>query len=270
MEFRHWLVVQESLALKGSYKGNIFQRLVAARYTLSPSVDWKAMPAFKELANKIARQDQFISSKYRASPTQDDPYRSMKQMTGDIRSQQSAGVKKPLVKIFAEPPQMFGQKKAGHPVFSQEEIVQQRFVHDVISHYFGQHPFSARGEMAAYNRHLKTLCNVDQVKMGECLAAKAMFSEIVGQTSCYYVYGDYTDQKAIILEDFDHYHVGFLSPQSNLNKYFAVSGKTMAMRPDFSWEMFSSEEGELAGELLRQNKFPSKYPLEPIAPQEFG
>lgn len=228
---------------------------------LAPSADWNAIPAFEDLARKIQRQSEFLSSKYQMQPTSDDPYSSMRQMTQDIRSQQAAG-KKPAVKTFSEPPQMLGKKQAGHPVFSDEENVTQRYVHDVIAHYFGQHPFSARGEYGAYNRHLKTLCNTAQ--------AKDMFTEVVAQTSCYYVYGQYVDQKAVILEDFDHYHVGQLAPQSPLNRYFAVAGKQMILRPDFDWRAFSSSEPELAAELVKQNNYPSKARLEPIAPQEFG
>lgn len=269
MRFKEWLDLQETLALKGSYKGGIFQRLVAAKYMLAPVAEWEAIPAFEELARKIQRQSDFLASKYQMEPTDDDPYASMKQMTQGIRAQQTAG-KKPVVKVYAEPPQMLGKKKAGHPVFSNEEIVTQRYVHDVIAHYFGQHPFSARGEYSAYNRHLKTLCNSDQVRSGKCLAAKAMFTEVVAQTSCYYVYGQYVDQKAIILHDFDHYLVGQLAPESPLNRYFVVESKQLMLRPNFNWEEFAANESELATELLRQNDFPSKARLEPIAPQEFG
>jgi hypothetical protein len=252
MDFSKWLQLSEAMALKGSYKGSFFQRLVAAKYVLAPSTDPEAKMAFEDLLQKIQRQEKMLKSKYEFVPTLDDPYTSMKHMTQDIEKQREMGVAKPKVQVFAEPPAMGGQEKQGHPVFTNTQNVMQRGVHDVITHYFGQHPFSARGEYAAYNRHLKTLCNRDQVKGGECLAAKAMFTEVVGQISYYYVYGEYTDQKAVILHDFDHAHVGLLAPSSPLNKYFAVSGKVMMPAEGFSYAVFRNEQPELAHEMANQ------------------
>lgn len=192
-------------------------------------------------------------------PTQDDPYHSMKAMTKDINKQRSMGVRKPIVSVYAEPPQINPDQQA---TFSNDDNVKQRGVHDVIAHYYGQHPFSARGEYGAYNRHLKTLCNVDQVKEGKCLAAKAMFTEVVAQTSYFYIYGTYVAQKIIILDDFDHARVGLLSSNSPLNQFFIVSNKEMSLRPDFSWDNFAVNFGDLAMELVRQEQ--SNRKLSPI------
>jgi hypothetical protein len=51
--FKEWLY-HETLALAGSYKGPVFQRLVAASYKLAPASDPAALPAFQELARKMA------------------------------------------------------------------------------------------------------------------------------------------------------------------------------------------------------------------------
>jgi hypothetical protein len=253
MQFSKWLQLDEGLALKGSYKGGFFQRLVAAKYVMAPSNDESARPAFEDLVKKIERQSNFLKSKFDFEPTQDDPYHSMKAMTKDIERQKAQG-QKPRIPVYAEPPAMDGNSVAGegHPFLTNKQNVTQRGVHDIIAHYFGQHPFSARGEYAAYNRHLKTLCNVQQAKSGECLAAKAMFTEVVAQTSYYYVYGGYAKQKAVILHDFDHYHVGLLAPNSPLNKYFVVEGKLMVPASDFSYAEFKVEQSELCEEMARQ------------------
>lgn len=253
MNFAEWLQLNEMpMALKGSYKGSFFQRLVAAKYVLAPTYDPAAKQAFVDLADKIQRQEDFLKSKFQFFHTQDDPYHSMKDMTQDIERQKAQGVWKPRIPVYADPPAMDGKDKQGHPVFTNDQNVSQRGVHDIISHYFGQHPFSARGEYAAYNRHLKTLCNRDQAKAGDCPAAKAIFTEVVGQTSYYYVYGGFTDQKAVILDDFDHYNVGLLAPTSPLAKYFSVGGKVMRPAEDFSYAEFRSEHPELAEEMQRQ------------------
>lgn len=253
-DFKKWLHLNETLSLKGSYKGSLFQRLVAAKYQLAPTKDPQALNAFLELVRKIKRQEQFLSSKFKFNPTQSDPYGSMKAMSQDIENQKKQGVKKPVIPVYSDPPAMDGENNGGHPVFSNDDNVTQRGVHDIIAHYFGQHPFSARGEYAAYNRHLKTLCNIDQAKLGNCLAAKAMFTEVVAQTSCYYVYGHFVDQKAIILNDFDHYNIGMLAANSPLNKYFIVLNKTMLPSHNFSYYQFKNENPELAEELSKQIK----------------
>jgi len=262
MKFSEWLNLDETLALKGDFKGSLFQRLVAAKYKLAPTQQPEAVPAFQELGRKISRQQEFLSSKFQMNPSQADPYHSMKAMTQDINKQKSMGVRKPVIPVYAEPPAMDGDQQAGHPVFSNDDNVKQRGVHDVIAHYYGQHPFSARGEYGAYNRHLKTLCNVNQVKAGECLAAKAMFTEVVAQTSYFYIYGTYADQKAVILDDFDHAHVGLLSSNSPLNQFFVVQNKEMSLRPDFSWDNFAVNFDDVAMELVRQEQSNKK--LSPI------
>lgn len=262
MNFKKWLA--EAMAHKGSFRGSIFQRLVAAQYKLAPSADPSAQPAFDDLKNKLARQSEFLGSKYKFRPTQDDPYPSMKVMTQDIERQRASGIKKPEIPVYAEPP---GEGQ-GHPAWDNPTNVTGRGVHDVIAHYFGQHPFSARGEYAAYNRHLKTLCNPEQVKAGKCLAAQAMFTEVVGQISYYYVYGDYTEQKMVILNDFDHSRVGALNPGSPLNNFFELRGKELLPRSDFQWDMFAQAMPQLAAELKEQEKSKSIAPLQPIEPQQ--
>lgn len=263
LKFKNWL--NETLALKGNYKGNIFQRLVAGMYVLSPMQSEDAFPAFEDLKRKIARQSQFLSSKFQMNPTSDDPYPSMTAMTKDIERQRSQGIKKPVIPVYAEPPSLGGNTK-GHPMLSNDDNVMQRGVHDIIAHYYGQHKFSARGEYGAYNRHLKTLCNVDQAKAGRCLAAQAMFTEVVAQTSYYYVYGGYAPQKAVLLPDFDYVNVGALNPNSQLNRYFAVQNKEIMKRPDFNWQAFSQQYSELAEELGNQGK--KNQNLQPITPEE--
>lgn len=124
------------MALKGNYKGNLFQRLVAAKYQLAPSLDHRAIPAFEDLKKKIGRQGEFLGSKFQMKPTQNDPYHSMKAMTVDVDRQRQAGIKKPVIPVYAEPPAMMGQEKGGHPLFTNDDNVTQRGVHDIIAHLY--------------------------------------------------------------------------------------------------------------------------------------
>jgi hypothetical protein len=68
----------------------------------------------------------------------------------------------------------------------------------------------------------------------------------------YYVYGQYAPQKAVILSDFDHYHVGLLARSSRLNGFFVVQNKDLVCRPDFDAEVFAREFPALSQELARQ------------------
>jgi hypothetical protein len=252
LDFKKWLF-HETLALAGNYKGGVFQRLVAASYKLAPVSDPGALPAFQELARKMGRQNDFLQHDYRFIPSPGDNYASLKQLRRSIDAQRATGKRRADMFVYAEPPGPEGDaSQTGHPVFTNDQNVMIRGVHDAMAHLGGNHPFSARGEYGAYNRHLKTLCNVQDAKGGRCLAAAALFTEIVGQTSYFYVYRQYAPQKAVILFEFDHYHVGLLSPSSRLNGFFWVQGKDLVCRPDFDPEDFAREFPALSQELSRQ------------------
>ena len=227
------------MALKGDYKGGWFQRLVAAKYMLSPKFEQGAVEAYQDLIQKFNRQFKFLQSKYGMEPTQDDPYTSMRHMSKEIEKQKAAGVKKPSVRVYDDEP--------NHPLMDREFNTKLRWVHDIISHYYGKHPFSARGEYAAYNRHTKTLGPGTP-------AVAALFTEVVGQTSCFYVYGDYVDQKVTILEDFDHIRVGLLAPGSRLNAFFTYSNKDIVLVDGFDLSEFKLQHPELFKELQRQEQ----------------
>lgn len=236
MLFKNWL---ESLALKGDYKQSVFQQLVAGLYELSPIVDEKAIPAFKYLEEKIKSQYSMLQSRFVFNSTKDDPYKSVKDLSNQINIQKEKGIKKPEVRVFNG-----GQD---HPIFSNDVNVMLRGVHDLIAHLAGMHPFSARGEYGAYNRHLKTLGN--KINGNGQLAASALFTEIVGQTSYYYVYKKYPVQKAIILKDFDFYNVGALNKNSGLNEFFVLENKELI---PINLENFKNKYGFLHEELMRQ------------------
>lgn len=253
MNFKEWMIKTETLSLAGSYKGGIFQRLVAATYKIGPVFDPSARPAFEELAQKLSRQNDFLRHNYNFIPSSGDHYANFKQLRQAIDSQRQAGKKRADMYVYAAPPGPQDQPdETGHPVYSNDQNVMIRGVHDAIAHLGGNHPFSARGEYGAYNRHLKTLCNVQDGKAGKCMSAAALFTEIIGQISYYYIYNQYAPQKVFIMKDFDHFNVGALSPNSRLNQYFVLVKKDLVTRPDFSMEAFSQEFPELASELNNQ------------------
>ena len=116
--FKDWLL-DETLALAGSYKGGIFQRLVAASYKLAPVSDPAALPAFQELARKMARQNDFLRHDYHFVPSSGDHYASLKQLRRSIDAQRQAGKRRADMYVYAEPPGPEGDaSQQGHPVFN--------------------------------------------------------------------------------------------------------------------------------------------------------
>jgi len=238
LNFKEWFY-SEGHALRGSYKGNLFQRLVAAAYKIAPAAEPEAEPLYRSLAKKIARQQQFLRHDYNFIPDSGDHYKSLKQLRKSVDAQRAGGNRRADMYVYAEPPGPEGEPaQQGHPLLSNDQNVMFRGVHDAIAHLAGNHPFSARGEYGAYLRHLKTLCDTPGLSAGRCPEAAILFTEIVGQTSFYYVYGNFPPQKAVILRDFDHWRVGRLAPDSPLNNFFEVVGKDFVPKPGFSQEAF--------------------------------
>lgn len=237
--FRKWLKMDEKLSLKGDYKGTLFQRLVAAAYQIAPEKDASTIPLYRDLWNKIQRQNSFLQHDFEFVPDSGDHYRSLKQLKKSIQQQRDTGTRRAKMFVYSREPGPEGSpEQQGHPTLTNDENVVLRGVHDAIAHLAGNHPFSARGEYGAYNRHLKTMCNIDQAKDGKCQAAKVLFTEIVGQTSYYYIYGGFPPQKAVVLTDFDHYNIGILAKGSHLNEFFQLRNKELIQRENAEWESF--------------------------------
>lgn len=267
-DFKSWLATNEALALKGNYKGGIFQRLVAAAYEIAPISDPAAVPIYQRLAEKIARQQHMLRHDYEFVPDSGDHYRSMIHLKKSMDAQRADGTRRAKMYVYAEPPGQ-GSDAPGHPALSNDQNVMFRGVHDAIAHLAGSHPFSARGEYGAYSRHLKTLCDTESAKAGRCEFAKVLFTEIVGQTSYYYVYGGYTVQKAVILHDFDHYRVGLLAPNSPLNQFFEVIGKEMVQKTYFDPNALA--QLPIGKEFLRQEQLKQDtVPLRSAEPNQQG
>jgi len=85
-----------------------------------------------------------------------------------------------------------------HPIFTHEQNLEFRAVHDYIVHIGRDVDFSMRGEIAAYNSHAR-LAPPDTMP--------ALFTEIVGQAAPSALYGVFDEQKIALLP-FDYYNVG--------------------------------------------------------------
>jgi len=262
MNFKLFL---EKMSISGSPDGTIYQRLVSASYMIMPKVTEEGKKASEELAEKIQNQYNQLSKKYdfvRSDDTVNADYQDTEDIAQDINRQRQQGVVSPKVKVF--------DQEHNHPVLSPDSNYKLRAVHDMIAHYpkikagpkqnFGYSFKTSRGEYCAYNRHLKTIC-----PDASCLAGKILFTEIIAQTSCYFIYGGFVDQKAVILHDFDHANIGRLSESSGLNRFFIFDQnyKKLIKRNNFNESEFENYDRNLYNELKRQGKV-SKIALEYI------
>ena len=73
-----------------------------------------------------------------------------------------------------------------------------------MTHCQGGTSFDLQGEIASYNRHMKTV---------PPSAAGALFTEVVGQAAFFLDRGYFPPQKIAILPGFDFFNVGEVDPE---------------------------------------------------------
>ncbi len=201
-----------------------YRKLVAEAYKDAPSKDstavkhWTSLnrsnqTLFKRLLSKTeiilvseeASKDgttmNLGGNQYKIQKVDGEPYSSQAEMSQDWKQNKQ-------VKISID--------YSDHPIFSVEENVIFRCVHDFIVHILGNHPFGDKGEIASYNLHAK-LAPPD--------ALPALFTEIVGQ-ACYAVeYGSFPEQKIAVLDGFDYREVGKVTGYDVQNKALVPGDK---------------------------------------------
>jgi hypothetical protein len=107
-----------------------------------------------------------------------------------------------------------------HPIFSLEDNVVLRTIHDFIVHILGNHGFGGKGEIAAYNLH---------VKLAPSDAVPALFTEVVGQASFAISRGGFPEQKICILRGFDFFNLGAIDDDNYVikDKLLIKKGETI-------------------------------------------
>lgn len=171
----------EKMALK-SYGD--FCELVADKYDELPDYDPEAVASYKALIQHVEKMYQRMLSKVDVKFVEGQPYNSQKEMAEDVKE---TGV----LKISTD----FNE----HDVFSPEQNLKFRAVHDYIVHILANVDFSDKGEVAAFNAHAKLLPSK---------AIPAAFTEIVGQACYANARGSFPKQKIAIMKDFDYRNLG--------------------------------------------------------------
>ena len=175
-----------------------FVPLVAQAYAARPLYQPDVVYSWQALITHIDKMYRQLLSQVTVIPTADDPYPGYEEMMTDIRQHGR-------MKVYTG--------ASEHPVWTPEENVRFRAVHDYIVHRAGEHNFTLRGELGAYNRH---------VKIAPPEARIALFTEIVGQTCSYWHNNEqFGEQKVAKLYGFDYVRVGdvdMVEYQKNFNR----------------------------------------------------
>ncbi|MDP3772739.1 MAG: hypothetical protein Q8Q85_00570 [Gemmatimonadales bacterium] len=170
-----------------------FVPVVARAYLARPVYEASAAPSWHALADHIDRMYQQLATRVRVELTPNDPYPDAATMQRDI-------ARHGRMKVW--------QGGSDHPIWTPDQNWRFRAVHDYTVHLGGDHDFSLRGEIGAYNRH---------VKMAPVAARLALFVEVVGQTSCFFFTGgNFCAQKVCQVYGFDFVNVGEVDARAYL------------------------------------------------------
>lgn len=220
-----------------------YVKIVAKAYNEAPDYDasavhhWDSLNAsnhtlFKRLLNKVnivfttvdkskIGSIDIMGKTYPIEFLNGEPYSTQSQMKDDV-------INNNTIKISID--------YSDHTIFSLQDNVIFRTVHDYIVHILGNKQFGARGEIASYNLHAK-LVPKD--------AVPAIFTEVVGQASVAVTSGSFpSKQKIAVLKGFDYYNVG------NVDDY-EINNK----------ELVKKDEEKIFEEIMDED-YPSSFDME--------
>lgn len=183
-----------------------YARLVADAYEAAPDYDEAVLPSYRALIDHAVNKlyPKITGSGIDVQFVDYDPYENRDQMAEDVKRN---GVLK-ISKLYND-----------HPVFTEEENLKFRAVHDYYTHIVCDQDFGLKGELKAYNTH---------ARLAPPIARPALFTEVVGQ-ACYAIArgqvdenGDFVpafgDQKIAELKGFDYLEVGKVEGREIANK----------------------------------------------------
>jgi len=192
--------LNEKMMLKSGPNGwDLYAQLVGEAYLAAPKFEQRAVSHFEAMVPFLEKMFDRISSRVEIEFVDYHPYDTAAQLRDSVNK---TGVMK-VATIDAE-----------HAVFDEITNAKFRAVHDYMSHIqaIGSRgtEFTLRGELAAYNAHVKTM---------PPKAIPALFTEIVGQVCAYHVGGGvFAEQKICLLDGFDYYNIGVVEGYDIINK----------------------------------------------------
>lgn len=152
---------------------------IAAAYAKAPVYDPKAAPAWKALADDSMRRAEVVKQQIQVEIVPDpEPYDTPQEMCQDVHQN----------KHF-----LVSSANCQHPVWTVEQNIAFRIVHDVLGHCVSGGDFGWAGENRACAAHFPLLPE---------LAQKALFTECIGQTAAAAYFRSFMQQKVAFLDEF--------------------------------------------------------------------
>ena len=152
---------------------------IAKAYSQMPPFDQKAAPAWQALAAESKAQADAIRQQIRVEVVDDpEPYASAAEMCEDIHKNKNFKV---------------SRANSEHAIWTVEDNINFRIVHDVLGHCQSGGDFSWRGENLACGVHFPLVSP---------LAREALFTECIGQTAYRSYYKGFGPQKIGFLSEF--------------------------------------------------------------------
>lgn len=152
---------------------------IAEAYAEAPTYDPKAAGAWKELGEDSQRRAEAIANQIRVDFTHDPyPYKNVNEMQDDIRNKQHVTISK---------------ANLSHPLWSSDQALAYRLVHDVLGHAAVGGDWGWHGENGATSAHMPLLSPNAQ---------KALFTEAIGQAAHNSYYQQIAPQKITFLDDY--------------------------------------------------------------------
>lgn len=192
--------LNEKMMLKPGPNGwALYARLVGEAYLAAPKFEQRAVPHFEALTPFINKMFDQISTRVDIQFVDYHPYKDAQELRDEVKQ---TGILR-IATIDAE-----------HDIFDEETNAKFRAIHDYMAHIqaIGSRgtEFTLKGELAAYNTHLKTIPQQ---------AIPALFTEVVGQVCANFVQGGvFAEQKICLLDGFDYTNIGVVDGYDIVNK----------------------------------------------------
>jgi hypothetical protein len=156
---------------------------IAEAYAQAPAYDPKAAIAFKELGDDSLRRLRTLQHHLKIEPTDDPhPYEDAQEMSKDIHDKKHLFVTRAGVE---------------HPLWSHDQAMAFRAVHDVLGHAVSGGGFDWHGSNLAATAHMPLLTPTAQ---------QALFSEVIGQNAYASHYRHHGPQKIALFPEFTDPH----------------------------------------------------------------
>ena len=192
--------LNEKLMLKPGPNGwDLYAKLVGDAYMAAPKFEQRAVKHYQDLVPFINNMYKKVRSQVEIQLVDYHPYEDANDLRTSVKK---TGILK-VATIDSE-----------HDIFDLKTNIKFRAVHDYMSHIqaIGSKgtEFTLRGELAAYNAHLKTV---------PPSAYPALFTEVVGQVCAYHTRGGvFQEQKICLLDGFDYVNIGIVEGYDIINK----------------------------------------------------